>query len=314
MDISILDSIEICDLQQYFSDKKLRLRHVSTGNNGIVFLVIDSNGKSTTEVVKLVPIRKQLDDFHIPERMCQEDMEVYTHNLFNDFLNKNQTPHINRMIKCMKSKNEELKNMIKDYIIPNDDKGNLLVKRFNKNKYTNDMYVIISEHANRGNFLDFLIKNSAKMEFVHWKVFLFQIVSVLNVIISKYPTFIHGCFCCRNILVQKNSPSCITSYKINNKIYKVPNFGYYLKINDFDAVNFTGILENLKQTHNSDIKSLFLELLKLGENKIIIPKDVKFFLKDNLAKSSLSIIRSPFFEEFKKENLENIEIEAKKVE
>jgi hypothetical protein len=107
--------------------------------------------------------------------------------------------------------------------------------------------VLISEWANRGDFLDFIRKNYKQFTPTHWKVFCFQIISVLAVIQSKYPAFRHNDLKANNLLVHKiTKQSERFTYRVVRCVYKVPNVGYHLKMWDFDFACIPGIVDNKK--------------------------------------------------------------------
>ena len=65
----------------------------------------------------------------------------------------------------------------------------------------------MSEWANKGDLLDFIRRHYNKLTLIHWKVFLFQIISTLAVIQSKFPSFRHNDLKANNILVHKDKES-----------------------------------------------------------------------------------------------------------
>ena len=92
-----------------------------------------------------------------------------------------------------------------------------------------------------------LTKYYKKFKLSHWKVFFFQIISVLAVIQSKYPTFRHNDLKANNILVHKIvSKKQTFTYTVVGCKYRVTNIGYQIKLWDFDFSCIPGIVDNLK--------------------------------------------------------------------
>jgi serine/threonine protein kinase len=109
--------------------------------------------------------------------------------------------------------------------------------------------VLISEWANGGDLLEYIRKNSSEMTLKEWRVILFQILSALSVIQTKYPGFRHNDLKANNILLQNISSRNKNNkfkYKINNNTYIIPNIGLQIKIWDFDFACIADIVENKK--------------------------------------------------------------------
>jgi hypothetical protein len=82
-----------------------------------------------------------------------------------------------------------------------------------------------------------------------WKVLMFQLISCLATIQSKYPNFRHNDLKSNNVLVQKLNPttnSKVFHYHIEDKHYFLPSIGIMLKIWDFDFAVIKGVVDNLK--------------------------------------------------------------------
>lgn len=138
-----------------------------------------------------------------------------------------------------------------DHIKHNIAKYNEFIKKYNDGKYDDNVSILISEWANRGDFLDYIRKKYKNFQQIHWRVFFFQILSVLAVIQSKYPNFRHNDMKANNILIHKlDRKTCenITSwsYKICGKNYVIPNIGYHIKLWDFDFSCIKGVVDNAK--------------------------------------------------------------------
>ena len=76
---------------------------------------------------------------------------------------------------------------------------------------------------------------------MHWKVIVFQLLSVLSVIQNRYPSFRHNDLKANNVLIELtrldyeniNYTNRII-YNIGNKKYKIPDIGINIKLWDFD--------------------------------------------------------------------------------
>jgi serine/threonine protein kinase len=87
------------------------------------------------------------------------------------------------------------------------------------------------------------------MKVKHWRTIFYQILSVLAIIQTKYPSFRHNDMKANNILihnidVDENNKKYL--YKINNQTYIVPNIGFQTKLWDFDFACIPGIVDNSK--------------------------------------------------------------------
>ncbi|MBA42555.1 MAG: hypothetical protein CMF62_00910 [Magnetococcales bacterium] len=130
------------------------------------------------------------------------------------------------------------------------------VKKYKKGYYHKYVSILLCEWANKRDFLDFIRKDyenykekgHTKIKPIYWKVFLFQILSVLAHIQDKFPSFRHNDLKANNILVHETEKKKGSrfKYKIDGKLYYVPNIGYQLKLWDFDFACIPGIVDNEK--------------------------------------------------------------------
>ena len=123
------------------------------------------------------------------------------------------------------------------------------VERYDKGEYYHNVSVLVSEWANGGDLLDFIRKNYKIMDLKHWRIILFQVISVLAVIQAKYPGFRHNDMKANNILIHnidKSQDNKKFIYKINNEIYNVPNIGIQIKLWDFDFACIPNLIYNSK--------------------------------------------------------------------
>ena len=160
------------------------------------------------------------------------------------------------------------------------------------------MSILISEWANRGDLLDYMRNNYKNFSPIHWKVFFFQIISVLAVIQSQYPSFRHNDLKANNVLVHRiNKKNKYFNYRVVRSIYKVPNIGYQIKIWDFDFACIPNVVDNKKvnmgwtkainvtpeQNRYYDVHYFFNTLIKKGffnqfMTESCVPKEAKEFV------------------------------------
>jgi hypothetical protein len=232
-----------------------------------------------------------------------ENAEICMLKLLSYFVIKGQTPHIILPISIFDTS-------IKPFLtLQTDDPNNTFVPVDNKNykdfiknykhgKYYEKVSVVISEWANRGDLGMFLKKNYKKLQLIHWQSLFFQLLSVLAIIQSKYPTFRHNDFKANNILIQKIDLNReYYRYLVVGMKYKVPNIGYQIKLWDFDFACIPGIVDNIKvsskwtkkinitpeQNRYYDIHYFFNTLIRKGFfpqilTDSIVPREVKEFI------------------------------------
>jgi len=233
-------------------------------------------------------------------------VEIQIHQLFNKLIDHKRTPHINKLINFFDIDAKVISNDLQNNrAIPDDD---VLFQNIIK-KYKNGIYdnikasVMITEYSNRKDLLSFLIKKCNRLQIIHWKILLFQIISTLCVIRSNFPTFRHNCLCLRNILVNKTTKNNKNNlYKVMKKKFTVPNIGCSIKLNDFDFASIDDSVENdkIRSEYVSDIVDLFNNFIKLNEY-LKIPQTICAFFERNMKCSDLFHIISTdsLFSEFR---------------
>ena len=109
--------------------------------------------------------------------------------------------------------------------------------------YFKEQVYTISEFAD-GTLYD-LIKNKIIKDKNTLKILLFQIIYCLCCIQEKFPTFKHNDLSLANIFyIKVPIDKEYYYYKFDNKVYKIPNIGYIIKIADFDFSCIPGIIDN----------------------------------------------------------------------
>jgi serine/threonine protein kinase len=278
-----------------------KIMYIKSGSTGHTFKGTSKgeNGKIFEYAVKVVAYPRKERYGPIINTKRPENAELMMIKLLSYFSLKKQTPHIVLPIGTFDTDIETFVNLVEtDVIKKNNLKYKEFVKMYKKGGYHSNVSILISEWANRGDLLDFIRKGYKNFEPMHWKVFLFQIISTLAVIQSKYPTFRHNDMKANNILVHKiDNQAEKFSYKIVSAKYKVPNIGYQIKLWDFDFACIPGIIDNIKveskwtveinvtpeQNKYYDLHYFFNTLIKKGFFSEIltekcIPQEVKDFI------------------------------------
>lgn len=233
-----------------------KLLYVKSGTTGHTFKGIVSpnsshNSQQYTNInyaVKVVayPKRERYGDMYDIRR--PENAELMMIRLLSYFVIRKQSPHIVLPIGTFNTSIKPFISLMDDNVVDKENKKYLeFVEKYNKGEYYDHVSILISEWANRGDLLDFLRKNYKEFTLMHWKVFFFQVISVLAVIQSKFPSFRHNDLKANNILVHKVSQrGTLFSYTVNRKKYIVPSIGYQIKLWDFDFACIPGIVDNSK--------------------------------------------------------------------
>ena len=231
-----------------------RLEYIKSGTTGHTFKgIIINGGEEINYAVKVVAYPKKEKYGNIYDISRPENAELMMIKLLSYFVVKKRTPHIVLPIHTFYTSIKHFINLIKENVADaKDEKGNdskyaEFVEKYQKGEFYNEVSILISEWENNGDFLDFMRKKYNRFTLKHWKVFFFQIISVLAVIQSKFPSFRHNDLKANNVLIHKTDAKISThKYTINGKIYHVDNIGYQLKLWDFDFACIPNIVDNSK--------------------------------------------------------------------
>lgn len=278
-----------------------KLQYIKSGTTGHTFKGIISNKESGSinYAVKVVayPKRERYGNMYNVDR--PENAELMMIRLLSYFVVKKNTPHIVLPIATFNTDIKPFINLIETSIVADENrKYKEFVEKYKKDEYYSTVSILISEWANKGDLLDFLRKNYKSLTPLHWKVFFFQLISVLAVIQSKYPAFRHNDLKANNVLLHKVvKKKSAYSYKVCGQRYKVPSVGYQIKIWDFDFACIPGIVDNSKvssewttrinvdpvQNRYYDMHYFFNTLIKKGffpqfMTESCIPQEAKDFV------------------------------------
>jgi hypothetical protein len=281
-----------------------RLQYISSGSTGHFFkgTILNENKMVICNfAMKVSAYQKRKEYGSIYNLTRPENTELVMIRALSYFVVTKQTPHLILPIKTFYSDIEPFLKLIKGNLI-NDNKGRYkdFIDRYEKGKYENTVSVLFSELASHGDFLDFIKNNFKVFNLTTWKVFFFQILSVLAIIQSKYPSFRHNDMKANNILVTQVQHNALRAeYTICNKKYIIPNIGFIIKLWDFDFACISDVIGNKKveeewtkkinitsnQNRYYDIHYFFNTLIHRGffpeilTNRTYIDKEVEEFIK-----------------------------------
>lgn len=236
--------------EKFISQMNAKLVYVKSGSTGHTFkgeAVI--NDKTYYYAVKVVAYpKKRYGD--ITDIRRPENAEIMIIKLLSYFVVKSETPHIVLPIATFDTDITPFITLGEKSIDSGiNDKYEEFLNNYKKGKFYDTVSVLISEWANRGDLLDFIRERYQSMSPHHWKVFIFQILSVLAVIQTKYPSFRHNDLKANNILVQKTSSFNnreFLNYRVAGTLFRVPNLEYEIKLWDFDFACIPGVVDNDK--------------------------------------------------------------------
>lgn len=227
-----------------------KLKYIKSGSTGHTFKGI-SNADDGTIInygfkVVAYPKKDKYGTIHNVKR--PENAELMMIRLLSYFVINKQTPHIVLPIGTFNTGIETFVNLLDtDLIQDNKKKYEEFVDNYKKGEYHDTVSILISEWANMGDLLDFIRRSYLEFKLIDWKVLFFQIISVIAVIQSKYPSFRHNDMKANNILVHKiQKRGTVFSYMVKNNKYFVPNIGYMIKLWDFDFACIPNVVDNSK--------------------------------------------------------------------
>ena len=256
-DIRELLSKRYMDLEVAINSLGGKLSYIKSGSTGHTFkgvhLLNESKGTEISEdpskepyAIKIVayPRKENYGDMYNVKR--PENTEILMIKLLSQFVIDKQTPHIVLPITTFNTSIKPFLNLTKANIV-NNSKFDQFIKRYENGEYYQNVSILVSEWANGGDLLDYIKKNYKNMKLKEWKTIIFQILSVLAIIQTRYPAFRHNDMKGNNILLHysdKNNKKFL--YNINNKKYEIPDIGFQIKIWDFDFSCIPGIIDNSK--------------------------------------------------------------------
>jgi len=228
-----------------------KLLYIKSGSTGHTFKGVHpppNEDNKQPYAVKIVayPKKENYGDMYNIKR--PENTELLMIRLLSYFVIHKQTPHIVLPITTFNTSIKPFLSLTKSNIV-NNKKFEQFVERYEKGEYYQNVSILVSEWANGGDLLDYIRKNYKSMKVKHWRTILYQILSVLAIIHTKYPSFRHNDMKANNILIHNidvDEENKKYLYKINNQTYIVPNIGFQIKLWDFDFACIPGIVDNSK--------------------------------------------------------------------
>lgn len=279
-----------------------RLYYIKSGTTGHTFkgvIEFEDGSEPFSYAVKVVAFPKKTKYNYIYDSQRPENAEIMMIRLLSYFIVNKQTPHIVLPIATFNTSINPFLTLKDEEVVDEEDERYMeFLENYQEGMFHDEVSILISEWANRGDLLDYIRKNYKKFLPIHWKVFFFQIISTLAVIQSKFPAFRHNDLKANNILIHKISRDKPTfTYRILHKNYSVPNIGYSIKLWDFDFACIPGVVDNIKvaldwtkpinvtptQNRYYDIHYFFNTLVFTGffpkfMSSEFIPKEVKDFV------------------------------------
>lgn len=230
-----------------------KLHYIKSGTTGHTFKgVIQCDPNDETDVfeyaVKVVAFPKKSKYGKIYDTTRPENAEIMMLRLLSYFIVHKQTPHIVLPIATFNTNIKPFLSLLEDNVVDEDDKKYLsFLTKYKEGEFHDQVSILLSEWANRGDLLDYIRKNYKGIQLMHWKVFFFQIISTLAVIQSKFEDFRHNDLKANNILIHKISRSKPRfTYTVLRKKYVIPNLGYSIKLWDFDFACIPDVIKNVK--------------------------------------------------------------------
>ena len=250
---------EIHDITNIIDKIGGTLKYFKSGTTGHTFrgIEMDNNNNIIYEyAVKVVPYSIKDKYGSALDTRRPENAELMMIKLLSYFVVKEITPHIVLPIGTFDTDITHFTDLIeKGFITKGDTKSKNnsykkyceFVSRYKKGEFYNEVSILISEWADKGDLSSFIKKYYQNFTTLHWKVIFFQIISTLAVIQFKYPTFRHNDLKANNILVTKSNKTVPSyTYTVSSNEYDVPNIGYQIKLWDFDFACIPGIVDNMK--------------------------------------------------------------------
>jgi serine/threonine protein kinase len=240
---------KVLDFSEVINKIGGKLVYVKSGTTGHTFRGFDPNNPNEPNfAVKVVAYPKRENYGDLNDIRRPENAELMMLKVLSYFVINNQTPHLVLPIGTFNTGIKPFLSLGKNGIVDNK-KYTQFIKRYKKGDLHQEVSVLISEWADGGDLLEYIRKNHKTMTLKVWRVIIFQIFSALSVIQTKYPGFRHNDLKANNILIQNiesRNKNNKFKYKINGKVYILPNIGIQIKLWDFDFACIAGTVENTK--------------------------------------------------------------------
>lgn len=241
---------KVLDFKKVITKIGGRLEYIKSGSTGHTFkgIIKNNHGQTINYAVKVVAYPRREKYGYMTKTSRPENAELMMIRLLSMFLVRKENPHVVLPYGTFDTSIKHFTNLIDEGRVEEDNKHySQFIERYKKGGYHSKVSILISEWANRGDLLDFIRKHYIKFTLIHWKVFFFQLLSILAVIQSKFPSFRHNDMKANNVLLHKcKQKTKWGKYRVDYDIYIVPNIGYKIKLWDYDFACIPGIVDNEK--------------------------------------------------------------------
>lgn len=248
---------EIGRVLNVLGEMKAKLRYISSGSTGHFFkgvIVKDTNkpvsDKSNIECyfgLKLTPYLKCSRYHSIYDITRPENTELNMLRCLSYFVLSGQTRHLLLPVQSFYCPIHEFEKILDiNKIIDSKQKYKKFIQEYKSDKYDKTVSVLVSELASEGDFLGYIRANWPLIKPQHWKIFFFQLLSVLAVIQLTFPNFRHNDLKANNILLHRIDKTVKCTYHINKHNYVLPPSDLLIKMWDFDFACIPGYVDNIK--------------------------------------------------------------------
>jgi serine/threonine protein kinase len=226
------------------------LRYIKSGTTGHTFRgeIVCETGLKYDYAVKVVAYPKKSKYGVIHDSARPENAEIMMLRVLSFFIVTKKTQHIVLPIATFNTNIKPFLNLVNDKVVDESDKKYMeFLSAYCDGGFHEEVSILLSEWANKGDLLDYVRNNYKKMTTLEWKVIFFQIISVLAIIQYTFPSFRHNDMKANNILLHEISKEKKQhTYHVCKKKYEIPNIGLSIKLWDFDFACIPGIVDNIK--------------------------------------------------------------------
>ena len=231
-----------------------KLTYIKSGTTGHTFkgvcvdncdnIIDDTNHANYGVKVVAYPKKDNYGSIHDPTR--PENAELLMLKVLSEFVINEQTPHI---VLPYMTFNTDIDPFLNLKSLVENKKYDDFLQKNSKKQYHKTVSILLSEWASMGDLLDYIRSNYKSITLKMWRIILFQLLSVLAIIQTKYPNFRHNDLKANNVLLHKigtKQDNNKFKYNINGVNFIVPNIGIQIKLWDFDFACIPGVVDNAK--------------------------------------------------------------------
>ena len=264
------------------------LLYIKSGTTGHTFKGISIPDPARPDMVinfaiKVVAYPKHDKYGSITDPARPENAELMMLKVLSYFVTKRHTPHIILPIATFNTKIQTFVELEKQGLVQSK-RFSEFIKLYHEDEFHEDVSVILEEWADGGDLLQYLRANYTTLTVKEWRVILFQVISSVAVVQSRFPTWRHNDLKANNIILQilETTDDDTTFVNIiDSTSFYIPNIGIRCKLCDFDFSCIPGIVENKKV--NAPWAGLKLNV-KAEEHRYY---DIHYFLNTMVCESFL---------------------------